>query len=480
MHHAASENASASGFRSATEVPVPTELMVVGELPPWLTGRMVHTGPALYDLPRGRYAHWFDGLALLGSIEIVNGRVMYCSRFLDSEAYLLAREAGKPVLGEFGTKPPRGRIDELLAHLLPPNPTDNANVNIVDIGGRTIAMTESSRHIEFDPATLQTRGEIDYDDELDGQLSTAHPHTDVDAGELYNLLIRFGRTSAVQVYAQQLGTIRRRLIASIETTRPSYFHSFAMTEHFIVLTENPLVVNPLKLRFSTRPYIDRYDWRPELGTRVLLVRKEDGQIRASATAPPLFVFHHVNAVERGHAVDIDVVAYPDPSIVRRLTLDTLRYGPTSTTGQLLRLTMRSDQLDQRIIGDELVPERLELPRIHPRCERRAYRYLYAASSVEPGGYFDRILKIDLDNRMMRAFGRDGWYFDEPLPVPAPGGLAEDDGVVLSTVFDARTQRGKLVVLDARSLDLIALADLPQIVPFYFHGQWLPAAASSTV
>ncbi|MGE3543562.1 MAG: carotenoid oxygenase family protein, partial [Kofleriaceae bacterium] len=243
-------------------------------------------------------------------------------------------------------------------------------------------------------------------------------------------------------------------------------------EHFIVLTENPLVVNPLKLRFSTRPYIDRYDWRPELGMRVLAVRKDDGQIRASATAPPQFVFHHVNAAERGRSIELDVIAYPDPSIVRRLTLDTLRHGPANTTGQLLRFTMRSDSLDQRISGDELVPERIELPRIHPRCERRPYRYLYAVSSVEAGGYFDRIMKIDLDARTMRAFGRDGWYFGEPLPIPAPGGLAEDEGVVLSTVFDAGTQRGRLVVLDGRTLELIALADLPQIVPFYFHGQWL--------
>jgi len=32
--------------------------------------------------------------------------------------------------------------------------------------------------------------------------------------------------------------------------------------------------------------------------------------------------------------------------------------------------------------------------------------------------------------------------------------------------------GRLLVLDARTLDITASATLPQIVPFYFHGQWL--------
>jgi carotenoid cleavage dioxygenase-like enzyme len=50
------------------------------------------------------------------------------------------------------------------------NPTDTANVNVVDLGGRVIAMTGSARHIDLDPATLETRGEVIYEDDLEGQL----------------------------------------------------------------------------------------------------------------------------------------------------------------------------------------------------------------------------------------------------------------------------------------------------------------------
>jgi beta,beta-carotene 9',10'-dioxygenase len=472
VHPAIVENPSAAGFRSTCEMDSPIELPVAGSLPRWLRGRMVHTGPGLYELPRGHYSHWFDGLAQLGAITLTGGAITYRSRFLQSEAYRSARAEGRPVLGEFGTKPRRGLVEDLVAHVRPPHATDNANVNIVDLGGHVIAMTESHRHLEFDPETLETIGEVAYEDGLAGQLSTPHPQIDHDRGVLYNLLVRFGRTAAIQIYRQELGSLTRHLIATLERARPSYTHSFASSERFIVLTENPLVVNPLKLRFSTRPYIDRYDWRPELETRIHIVRKDDGQLQASARTRPQFVFHHVNAVEDSGWIHFDAIAYPDASIVRDLTLASLRRGDAVTTGRLVRLSLRDDALEQRIDPVELLEQGLELPRVHPRYEHRPYRYIYATGNADPSDFSDRILKVDLETRTVRAFGRPGLYVNEPQLVPAPDGAREDDGVVLVIAFDAREQLGRLLVLNAQTLDEVASAPLPQIVPFHFHGQWL--------
>jgi beta,beta-carotene 9',10'-dioxygenase len=472
-------NPSAPGFESADEVDVPIALDVVGTLPSWLQGRLVHTGPALYELPGGAYEHWFDGLAQLGTIAFGGGGggggVTYRSRFLRSEAYCAAQDKGRPVLGEFGTRPRGGVIRDAVAHLVPPHPTDNANVNVVDLGGRVIAMTESSRHVEFDPVTLETRGELAYDDELEGQLSTAHPCLDHARDSLFNLLIRFGRTSAIQVYEQPRHTVRRRLVASIETPHPSYTHSFTATEHFIVLTQTPLVVNPLKLRFSTKPYFDRYDWRPELGTRITVLRKDDGRIQASAVAPPQFVFHHVNAFEHDGShgwIDVDLIGYPDHSIAATLQLASLRRGGATTTGRLVRYSLRDDVLDQTIAPIDLVAEPIELPSVHPLRAQHPHRFVYAVGNVDRSDHNDRIVKVDLATRTHRTFARDATYFNEPQLVPAPTGTTEDAGVLLVIAFDARTATGRLLVLDAKELDLVAEAALPQIVPFYFHGEWL--------
>jgi carotenoid cleavage dioxygenase-like enzyme len=267
-------------------------------------------------------------------------------------------------------------------------------------------------------------------------------------------------------------------VAALDAPRPSYMHSFAATDRFVVVTQAPLVINPLKLRFSTRPYFDRYDWRPELATRIEIVRKDDGRVQASAETAPLFVFHHVNAFERDGWIHVDLIAYPDASAVRRLMLATLRGGQATTTGRLVRLSLRDDALDQRIEAIELVPETIELPRVHPRAQQRPYRYIYAVSNADPHDHNDRIVKVDLESRTLHAYGRDATYVNEPQLVPSPTGAAEDDGVLLAIAFDARLQSGRLLVLDAERLELLAEATLPQIVPFYFHGQWLAAASGA--
>ena len=57
-------------------------------------------------------------------------------------------------------------------------------------------------------------------------------------------------------------------------------------------------------------------------------------------------------------------------------------------------------------------------------------------------------------------------------VAAPATAAEDDGVVLSVVLDARKSRSFLVVLDAATLTERARAEVPHHIPFHFHGNFL--------
>ena len=52
-----------------------------------------------------------------------------------------------------------------------------------------------------------------------------------------------------------------------------------------------------------------------------------------------------------------------------------------------------------------------------------------------------------------------------------GAEDEDDGVLLSVVLDSRTERSFLLVLDARSLEELARAEVPHHIPFGFHGQF---------
>lgn len=59
---------------------------------------------------------------------------------------------------------------------------------------------------------------------------------------------------------------------------------------------------------------------------------------------------------------------------------------------------------------------------------------------------------------------------EPLFIPTPTANSEDDGVLVSVVLDSERNRSFLLILDARTLQEVAKADLPAVVPLSFsHG-----------
>ena len=74
-------------------------------------------------------------------------------------------------------------------------------------------------------------------------------------------------------------------------------HSFGLTERWLVLAEFPFVVNPPRLAFSGRPYIENYRWKPELGTRFHLFDRATGKSVGPFETEARFGFHHVNSYE---------------------------------------------------------------------------------------------------------------------------------------------------------------------------------------
>ena len=68
---------------------------------------------------------------------------------------------------------------------------------------------------------------------------------------------------------------------------------------------------------------------------------------------------------------------------------------------------------------------------------------------------------------------------EPVFVPAEGGKSEDDGYLMTFVYDAASDSSRFVVMDAATMDStpVASIELPRI-PHGFHGSWIPASVVS--
>jgi beta,beta-carotene 9',10'-dioxygenase len=454
------------GFTSQDEETAIERLPVTGELPAWLTGALVRVTPALLEVGGKRMAHWFDGIAMLNRFGFADGRVSYASRFIESRAYQDAKE-GEWRQSGFATDPCRS-IFKRVQQIFSPDATDNPNVNLARIGDRYIAMTETPMPVEFDPETLDTIGYLEYADNLKAHATTAHPHHDRERDELVNYVARFSRVSEYVLYGMPAGSTKRRVIARMPVKAPAYMHAFGMSERYLILAEYPLRVNPLKLAFSGRPFIENYEWDGDEPTRFQVFDRARGELRGTYETDAFFCFHHVNAFERGDELVVDLCAYEDSTVIDSLYLDEHGARGVIPPTELRRYTI--DLTGGSVRSEQLTEGTLELPRIdYGRRNTRDYSYAYFTGAG--GGWIDRLVKVDVRDGSRSEWREDGCYPGEPIFVREPGTEAEDAGVVLSVVLDADAGRSFLTVLDAGSFHEIARAEAPHHIPFGFHGQF---------
>ena len=442
-------------------------LPVRGDVPAWLQGSLVRTGPARWEVGDRTMNHWFDGLAMLHRFSFGGGEVSYANRFLETRAYRAAKETGRIAYSEFATDPCRSLFQRVTS-IFSPALTDNANVNLTKLGERFIAMTETPLPVEFDGETLATAG-VAY--EAPGQLSTAHPHMDRATKGMLNYAAKLGPRNRYRFFLLRPGSSEPELIAGKSVREPAYMHSFGLTERWLVLAEFPFVVNPLRLAFSGRPYIENYRWKPELGTRFHLFDRTTGKSVGPFESESRFAFHNVNSYEEGGEVVVDVCTFPDATIVADLYLERLRAGKPTAKAHLERFRISPDT--GTVANERLCDEPMELPRInYGRCNERPYRYAWGVGTG--GGWLDRIVKADVAERSSTVWSEEGCYPGEPVFVAAPGADREDDGVLLSVVLDGERGNSFLLVLDAGSLEELARAEAPHHIPFGFHGQFARA------
>jgi beta,beta-carotene 9',10'-dioxygenase len=81
-------------------------------------------------------------------------------------------------------------------------------------------------------------------------------------------------------------------------------------------------------------------------------------------------------------------------------------------------------------------------------------------------------KYIVKTRNSNVWTEKGCHPGELIFVSRPDRVQEeDDGVILSVVLDSNKGNSFLLVLDAKSFEEIARAEVPNHIPFGFHGQY---------
>ena len=463
------ESKFAPGFQNQdTELEI-RNLDIEGYFPDWLSGSLLRTGPALYELEHQNLNHWYDGLAMLYNFSFNMGKVDFSCKYLQSKSYKKARANGRLQIKEWATDPCRTIFEKLKSFVIAPSLTDNGNINILKYGEDFLATSETPMPIIFDKNTLATIGHYKYKDDLKGEIDPSHPQYDKE-GNVYSYLLGYNLISAYNVYKLDPKTNTRTKIRKILTRSPAYMHSIAKTENYIILAEFPFVVNPMELKFGDKPLIENYKWKPHLGTVYQVVDLKSGSVK-KYEGDPYFAFHHVNAFEENDLIHLDLIAFPDAEIVERLYLKDLRgNNPTKAAGKLHRITINkgNGQVDMQ----QLSEKPLELPSINYQdYNAKPYRYMYGAGNTVEGNWLDDITKIDTQTGEYQTWYKKHCYPSEPVFVKDPEGTKEDDGILLSVVLDSDVRNTFLLALNAKNLEEIGRATVHQVLPFSFHGNY---------
>ncbi len=391
---------SALGFETLEEETRIDALPVEGEMPGWLHGSLLRTGPAKFEVGEQRMNHWFDGLAMLHRFGFADGRVSYANRFLESKAYRAAAETGEISYSEFATDPCRSLFKRAMA-LFRPALSDNCNVSLVKLGERFVAMTETPIPVEFDPDTLAAAG-VAWD--VPGTLTTAHPHLDRESGGMLNYAAKLGPRNHYRFFLLGPARRRSRVVASLPTREPAYMHSFGLTERWIVLAEFPYVVNP-RVAGALRPPLHR-ELPLEAGPRHP-VHADRPQRRRGARAvrgrgvlrlpPRQRLRGRGRDGGRRHQHVRRRRDRPEP------LLGNLRNGAAIPPPALSRFTI--SPAAGTVAGERLIDDPIDLPRIdYGRCNERPYRYVWGVGT-DGTGFFDRIVAVDLEQRTQHDLER---------------------------------------------------------------------------
>ncbi len=434
-------------FAPVTEEVTAFDLEVTGEIPTELAGRLLRIGPNPVVPEDPATYHWFTGDGMVHGVRIRDGRAeWYRNRFVRSDRVTEA-------LGEPPIEGPRHGMG------------DGANTNVISLAGRTYALVEAGPVPVELTYELETACRSNFGGTLDGSF-TAHPHADPVTGELHAVTYYWQWDHLRYVVVGADGLVRKTVHVPVPG-RPMV-HDCAITETQVLLFDLPVTFNLDAAMNGVRlPYL----WDEGYAARVGLLPRdgEAGDVVWCELDRPCFVYHPLNAYDLPDGrVVVDVIRHPK-------MFATDLQGPNEGPPSLWRWTL--DPASGRVKEEQLDDRAQEFPRLDERRTGRRHRFGYG-TTLGAGVEHGPTIKHDLDagTAELHHYG-PGRVSLEPVFVARSDDAAEDDGWVMSYVYDAATDRSDVVILAAQDFtgEPLATIHLPRRVPFGFHGNWVPDA-----
>jgi carotenoid cleavage dioxygenase len=258
----------------------------------------------------------------------------------------------------------------------------------------------------------------------------------------------------------------------IELPASPMMHDFAITENYVIFMDLPIL---FKLDLAIAGDAFPFRWDDAHTARLGVMPRDGGNADIQwFEIDPCYVFHVMNAHEDPAA---DGVLVLEAARHERLWVD----GPNALDGTPLLHRWRIDTTAGSVSMEQLDDRMVEFPQHDWRRTGRPYRYGYGlvlnAPMGDSLGGASAIMKMDHDTGATATHElRASESTDEAIFVPAGADAGEDEGYLLSYVYDRAEDRTSVLVADASDMGKppVARIHLPTRVPFGFHGFWVPA------
>ena len=443
------------------------DLPVIGTMPADFSGLYVRNGPNAYFPPDWRY-HAYDGDGMLHAVRFDRGRVSYRNRWIRTAALQEEQAAGRALWK--GLKEPF-RADR------PDEPLKNtSNTDVKYHAGRLLTMWyRSGLPYAVDPFTLETIGPAD----CGGAISriSAHSRPDEHTGELlwfdYALQAPYLRYGVIGPDRQPRHEIE------VPLPGPSLPHDMAVTERYTILHDFPL--RPDAEALAAGRYKVRFDADAPSRFAVLPRHGQASEIRWFE-AKPAYMLHVVNAWEEGDEVVMvgtpyriheDASGRPDARRLER----TINQRQRDFLLYEWRFDLATGRTRERVLDDVL---NTEFPVINSAFQGQRNRWSYHVV-FPPGGReeprFPGLVKYDLETGGYIAVsaGPD-FFYNEPGFAPRDNARSEDDGYLVTLVWNPREQRSEIQLFDCLGARIaqgpVARVPLPRRVPHGFHATFV--------
>jgi all-trans-8'-apo-beta-carotenal 15,15'-oxygenase len=455
----------------AAEFPLTPLPILSGSIPESLRGTLYRNGPGRLERGGQKVGHWFDGDGAILGVHFTNDGASAVYRYVQTEGYQQETDANQYLYPNYGMTVP-GAFWKSWGKTY----KNSANTSVLALPDKLLALWEGGYPYKLDLQTLETFGMDDLGGLESGDAFSAHPKIDPVTGEIYNFGVIAGQNTLLKLYRSD-GTGKIIQKQAIPLQGLPLIHDFAIAGPYIVFFISPLRVNLFLALAGLRSFGDAFEWKPNLGTQVLIFDRQTLNLVTQNTVEPWFQWHYTNGyVENDGTILVEFVRYED--FQTNQFLKEVSTGETHTLAEGKLTQIRLNPQTGKIINTKLlINQSCDFPVIPSYQVGKQHQNTYLLVHREGVNVREEILGIPAKyNHVTQSLSvanlEKNCYASEPIFVSH----SDEQGWILTVVYDGNHHSSEVRIYDSEHLENEPLCrlGLPKIIPPGFHGTWQAA------